>query len=271
MQLALGILVLTFAAAPAKTEAPALIVLEFNHGGDVSADTARAVTAAVTEQVGRIGVFRVISSQDLTSLLGLERQRQLTGCGDSSCLQELGGALGAQYVLSGDVTQVGKALQLTMQTVDAVTVRPLGRTARLVPDVEALYADLRTAVAEATGTPAPRPKAPSPVPAVLAVGGGLLLSAGGLVALTAFNTEAGIQRELARGKDNPAELRTLPSYQDDLTAVGRQKTLALVLSAVGVAGLASGLGVMLFRSDDSRAAVALAPVPGGVVLAGVLP
>lgn len=50
--------------------------------------------------------WRVTSARDVEALLGLERQRQLLGCGaDSSCVAELAGALGVDFVLSGSVVR----------------------------------------------------------------------------------------------------------------------------------------------------------------------
>lgn len=50
--------------------------------------------------------WRITSARDLQTLLGLERQKQLLGCeSNTSCLAELAGALGVDYLLSGSVVR----------------------------------------------------------------------------------------------------------------------------------------------------------------------
>ena len=65
----------------------------------------------ITSEVQRRGFFQVISQQDIATMLGLERQKQLMGCADdsTSCLAELSGALGARFVMSGTLTRLGLA------------------------------------------------------------------------------------------------------------------------------------------------------------------
>ena len=59
-------------------------------------------------ELNRSGVFRVVSAEMVRNLLSLERQKQLLGCTDESseCLAELAGALGAQYLLGGRLSEV---------------------------------------------------------------------------------------------------------------------------------------------------------------------
>ena len=68
---------------------------------------------------------------DNGSMLGIERQKQLVGCGEdsSSCMAELSGALNARYVLGGSVSRFGDALQLNLPLFD-------NPTNLVVPDYE---------------------------------------------------------------------------------------------------------------------------------------
>ncbi|MBL8916864.1 MAG: hypothetical protein JNM17_39540 [Archangium sp.] len=51
--------------------------------------------------------LRITTQRDIEQLLGLERQKQLLGCGENSsaCLAELAGALGVDVVISGNVAK----------------------------------------------------------------------------------------------------------------------------------------------------------------------
>ena len=64
-------------------------------------EEAVALGEALTQELSRRGFFEVISAGDIRALLGVERQRALLGCSDSSCTAELSGALGARFVLQG--------------------------------------------------------------------------------------------------------------------------------------------------------------------------
>src|SRR5206468_3795433 len=50
--------------------------------------------------------LKVTTATDVANVLGVERQKQLLGCGDqSACLAELAGALGVDGILSGSVVK----------------------------------------------------------------------------------------------------------------------------------------------------------------------
>src|SRR5438309_10896318 len=51
--------------------------------------------------------LEVISPRDVVALLGVERERQLLGCSESSCMAELGGMLAARYVVTGSLAKTG--------------------------------------------------------------------------------------------------------------------------------------------------------------------
>ena len=55
--------------------------------------------------VQQVAPGRVIGRSDIDAMLGMERQRDLLGCEDTSCFAELGGALGVERVLQMHVAQ----------------------------------------------------------------------------------------------------------------------------------------------------------------------
>lgn len=63
--------------------------------------------------------LKVVSSRDMGALLGLERQKELLGCSDTSCAAELSGALGVDGVVVGDVGKLGDSYQVNLKVLAA--------------------------------------------------------------------------------------------------------------------------------------------------------
>ena len=153
------VMLLSLASNPtAPTESkPKLLVLELTAPAALDPTIAKTLSEAVTAEVSRRGYFEVLSTGDIQTILGVERQRQLLGCseGSSSCIAELAGAMGAQLTLSGSIGTLGDTFQLTLQTLDSIKGQTVGRSMRVTHSAETLRALLPSAVAEATGIPAP--------------------------------------------------------------------------------------------------------------------
>src|SRR5207247_2413764 len=112
---------------------PKLVVLELTAGSGIDASMARSFGDAVTNEVSRRGFFETTSTQEIQTMLGVERQRQLLGCSEQaqSCMTELADAIGARFVLSGSLTKLGDAFQLSLQTIDTAKAQPIGRSIRI--------------------------------------------------------------------------------------------------------------------------------------------
>jgi hypothetical protein len=98
-------------ASPAQPNTERLAVFDFEANGS-SPQAASAATGAVAAEIERLGVFAVLSADNLRNLLSLERQKQLLGCSDdrSQCMTELAGAIGVRYLVTGKLSRLpGKA------------------------------------------------------------------------------------------------------------------------------------------------------------------
>jgi TolB-like protein len=270
----LALLALAAAGAePApKAEKPKLIVLDLAAGGGVDPSIATALTEAITQEVADRGFFQVLSSKEVQTMIGFERQKQMAGCSaETDCLTELGGALGARFVMGGTVTKLGDAYQLSLQTLDSKRAQPVGRATRLANDIKALRQAVPFLVAEATGTPLPPPPSRL-VPYALVGGGALALIAGGLVGVNAIAEEDGVNRELARGTQPGTVIEPLSTYQQESRTIALKKTLALGIGVAGVGLVAAG--VYLNPPEDGRpggVAVRVVPSGPGVAVVGVWP
>ena len=69
-------------ALPASAEQAKLAVMNLRPAGGIDPQLASAMTDAVASEAGKRGFFQVISSNEITTLLGVERQKTLLGCSD---------------------------------------------------------------------------------------------------------------------------------------------------------------------------------------------
>lgn len=89
--------------------------------------------------------LHVVTASELTALLGLERQKQLIGCGsDSSCMTELANALGVDGVVTGNVGKFAEAYQINVKVLSAVDGRPLAVWSMRATSDEALLEAFKT-------------------------------------------------------------------------------------------------------------------------------
>lgn len=94
------------------------LVMELKRTGDVPAQLASVVTRLVLTRLDDAGL-RTVSPEDIQLLLSVEKQKDALGCDDVRCIAELGGALGTDYVIYGQVALAGSQYNLTLTAIDA--------------------------------------------------------------------------------------------------------------------------------------------------------
>jgi hypothetical protein len=97
-----------------------IAVVQLQARGGLNPETVQLFTEALVAELRRQPGTTVLSDQDISAALGLERQKQLLGCGDASCLTEIGGALGVDRLIHGSVGRVGESLVVTLTSIDPV-------------------------------------------------------------------------------------------------------------------------------------------------------
>lgn len=267
-------LVATLMLALAQAPAP----LTLMEGGWVGADVDQKQVTLWNEvlfaELTRLGV-QVRTQADVAQVLGLERQKQLLGCGDDagSCVAELAQALDADGIIRGSTGRSGSSLVLNVRVVSA-TGEPLAVKSAVVPTADAALAELPR-LAEAL-VDALAPRFPGRLaPRVKATPGARRfwwLPAAGAVVLTGVGV--GLQMA-ARGVAGDVRagvgLANLTAV-DDAIARGRSLEVGSFI-AFGLAGAAAVSAVLVWwlGADADPSPVTLAPVPGGVVLVGRWP
>jgi hypothetical protein len=141
------------------------VLLPLTPRGDVRKETVAVFDEALAGELRRRRGVSVVAESDVAALLGAEKQRQmLTGCSDSGCLAELGGALGADRVVHGSVGRVGNSLVITISSIDAPRSRTVGSVSERIKGAgdEAFLDALPAMVDKLLHEPVRRPPAAPP-------------------------------------------------------------------------------------------------------------
>ena len=264
------------AAGPSETERKPRLVINDLVALKVAPEEAQAITDAVVTYLSSRGLFEVLSTRDVQTLLGAERQKQLSGaCSEDElgCSVDMSKLLSARFVLSGQLAKVGSAYQLTLQLVDTSRDRTSSRSSKLAGDLEAVRALVPYAASEATGSPLPPPPSRALPITFISAGGATLLS-GGVVGLLALSKEAQLNEELCPATPQPdgrcdgVNLRDRSFYVSQQQSLTAQKALSIGLMAAGAVML--GFGIWLLPPDDARTRITarVLPTTSGLVLTG---
>lgn len=107
-----------------------LAVLDLRGTENLSERLVGFLTNVVTETLDGLGPFKSISSQDIAQMLAYESNKQMLGCDDVSCLAEIGGALGADYMVSGSISQIDQLYVVQLQLTNIKEARVEARASR---------------------------------------------------------------------------------------------------------------------------------------------
>ncbi|MGV3623190.1 MAG: hypothetical protein ACO1OB_20390 [Archangium sp.] len=268
MRILVAVLFATFAFSAGAVEKPRLVILDLTSAGGVDPTLARSLTEALGVEAQRTGFFNVTTQGEVATLLGLERQKQLSGCADdsSSCTTELAGALGAKFMMTGSVARFGAdAVQLSLQMQDTEKSRTVGRATRIAKDLPGLLAVMPWAFSEAATTPPP-PEPSRAAPITLMVGGGVGAIAGGVLLLQASLREATVAAELRLSEEQPdVILQGADYYRNEAAVVTGMRFGGAIGVGVGAALVAVG-AVLLPKTEGTR--VAIVPTGTGAAIAG---
>ena len=104
------------AASPsAPTSSLKVAFLGMQAGVGVGVGVAELVESAFLASIQERPSVKVVSTKDIQAMLTYERQRQLVGCSDSTCLSEIGDVLGVDRILSASLGRLGETLVFSAQ------------------------------------------------------------------------------------------------------------------------------------------------------------
>lgn len=136
---------------PASAPAPPLKIATLQlEGSGLPEGMAASATVLVPTEVRRARPdARVISSEDVRSLLSHQKNRLVLGCGaDAACLADLGGLLGVDEIVAGRLGRLGETWVLELRRLDVKQARNLASVTRAVGSAEALVGAVRSAAVE---------------------------------------------------------------------------------------------------------------------------
>ena len=130
-------------ATKPPVKANRLVVPDFTLAGSAHPDLARVLSDAAAQGAQAAPDAAVLSQSEIVAALGLDRMKQMLGCGDEvACLSRLTGATEANRVLAGSLTLLDRTALLSVKYVDVKEGRSLARaTSTLVDPTEAELAD----------------------------------------------------------------------------------------------------------------------------------
>jgi TolB-like protein len=130
------------AAAATRTAPPKrqkLAVLPLATSG-LTPEAASALNGFVVNAIAQIDRFDVVTESDLKAMVGLQEMKYALGCTDvAACIAEIGGAVGADRLLSGTVTVLGEDLVLSTSLIDSRRQMVIARGQARVKNDPALY------------------------------------------------------------------------------------------------------------------------------------
>jgi hypothetical protein len=164
----------TLLASALLAAQPRLAVLDVRAGVGISPELARGLGDALTHEVRRRNPgVDVLGATEIRSMLEVQREKSKLGCQDVSCLAEIGGALGADRIVTAGLNRFGDTYLFTVQLVEVRKARVVRDAAEKLSgrDQGELLAAVERAVAgifpEASQTPVWN--APNPYPSRLSL------------------------------------------------------------------------------------------------------
>ncbi|HEY3447900.1 MAG TPA: PEGA domain-containing protein [Myxococcales bacterium] len=112
------------------------------------------LTQVVVDELKNLPKASLISRDEIRALFSHTRQQQLVGCDDAGCLSELGGALGVDYLVSGNVGRVGDTYLLHLKLISIKGAKIANRVAEsFVGEESQLIGATRFAARSLVGLP----------------------------------------------------------------------------------------------------------------------
>jgi TolB-like protein len=151
--LAVGVALAAPSAASAQAKPPGKIKLAVMDIRPLGADKEKAelLSEVALTEAGNDGRFDVIGRSDIQSMLGFQKQKAALGCSDdASCIAEIGGALGVDYIVVGSIGKLGSLYRLDIKLVESKKAKVFaragdnveGREEELVKKVQKLVHDV---------------------------------------------------------------------------------------------------------------------------------
>ncbi len=276
---------------PPKVAALRVAILDPVVAGEVAPRLLAAFAQSLTPEIRKLEGVSAIGMSEVRDMLAFERQKVLLGCGDDSCLTEIGGALGVDEVVTVQIALLGESWAVTLKRMNTKKAKVLASETRQVarkdgeellaligPLVEATFPGRALKPGRARGVDREVARRLNPPPlsrwTFLATGGAALaaLAGGSAFGLLSQDARTDFDRTVAAARTVPTDGATVRDLQARVQS--RAQTANLLLGVGGALVLAAGIEALFTDWSDSRAALelpkltALPLATGGLALAG---
>jgi hypothetical protein len=116
----------------------AVAVMDLDAGSLLNDGQRSMIAKLIASELQGLGVSRVLGVDDVKAVLGYEKQRQLLGCTDDTCVAQYGGALGVDRIVAGSVGQIGSTYIIELRLINVTKFGVDARTSRRASSVENL-------------------------------------------------------------------------------------------------------------------------------------
>lgn len=265
-----------------------IAVYEMTVQGEFSKRVSSIVSEAVLAEVRKLDRASAVGMSEIAEMLSFEEQRQLLGCGDESCLAEIGGALGVDQLVSGSIGVIGDTTMFSLRRIDLSEAKVLGSVTKRFPSstgeellaaigdgIEELFPDhpLRVGRTRGASVQAAQMLNPPPLPTWVfwstAGASAAALAVAGVLGWSAKTGEAEYRAAADRSVNEPVSGAELKSIEKRAESDARFTNIALITA--GSLALAAGIEALLTdwhgyaeRSKVVRQ-VEISPAPNGVV------
>ena len=117
----------------------------------VAAELAENLSSVLASELSSLGLFEVVSRDDIKAMLQFEEEKRLLGCEDASCIAEIGGALGVDRIVVGSLGKVGSQVLLDVRLMNIKRAEVESRVSRQLEGEAGLVEAVRSAARELVG------------------------------------------------------------------------------------------------------------------------
>lgn len=107
-----------------------IVVWNLKPQAGVTEKEAATVSSIVTTEIARVSKNTIISESEMRSVIDAEQMKMSCGAEDSSCIAEIGAAMGAPLSVSGTFSKMGDYWIITLQLVDVRKVEVQSRVSK---------------------------------------------------------------------------------------------------------------------------------------------
>jgi hypothetical protein len=135
--------------AQAGQEKIKVAVIDLKAKRGIDEMTVSSLTDLICTEIAALGKHTVIGRDDMQAMLEHVADKQLLECDDTKCLAQVGGALGVQQLMTGNIGMIGTTYLINLKLIDIENVQVLNRiSVEYKGDEAGLIGKLKSCVAE---------------------------------------------------------------------------------------------------------------------------